>query len=303
MAIFLPTAVKETFGHKAGAKPRRADAPPRIVLHTTETDRLPGYKKGKSAPHFTVGVGDPGSLKHEPPGVVRLWQHVSIDRTARALRHPSGTPETNHMGAHCVQIEIVTYVGDQSNHGIVGNKGKFPPPLTEALAGLVREILLAVHDINIDEFPTLWSATNSLGSDARQRMTAKQWEQFNGICGHQHVPNNSHWDPGAFDIKTFVNLMKSESSGSGAIPAPPTDDLAEWPLLFEEGDRDLQVSVIRGILQTLGYGDFTPSDLYNSKVADAVLAFQKEERIRVDGIWGPETHGSAQARVDVELQR
>lgn len=303
MAIFLPTAVKETFGRKAGAKPRRAAAPSRIVLHTTETDRLPGYKKGGSAPHLTVGVGDPGSLKHEPPGVVRLWQHVSLDRTARALKHPSGTPETNHMGAHCVQIEIVTYVGDQPNHGIVGNKGKLPPPLTEALAGVVREVLLAVGDMDIDEFPALWSATNSSGSDAVQRMTARQWEQFNGICGHQHVPDNSHWDPGAFDIKTFVKLVKSESSGSGAVPAPLPEDRAEWPLLFEEGDRDLQVSVIRGILQALGYGDFTPSDLYNSKVANAVLAFQEKEKIRVDGIWGPETHSSAQARLDVELQR
>jgi hypothetical protein len=28
-------------------------------------------------------------------------------------------------------------------------------------------------------------------------MSKSIWEQFNGVCGHQHVPENKHWDPGA----------------------------------------------------------------------------------------------------------
>lgn len=300
MTGFLSTASRMTFG-RTGRRPRRADAPSRLVLHTTETDRLPSYRNGGSAPHFTIGVGHPGSLRHEPPGAVRVWQHVPLDRTARALRHDG--PETNHMGAHCIQIEIVTYVGDQRPHGIVGNKGKFPTPLTEALAGLVREILDAVPDIDIDQFPALWSSSNAASASAPQRMSAAEWERFNGICGHQHVPGNTHWDPGAFDIEAFVQLVKGRTTGSGAGGPGDVTDLATWPLLFEDGDRDPQVAVIRGVLQALGYGEFSSSEAYNTKVTEAVLAFQTDERIRIDGIWGPETHAAAEARLDVILRR
>jgi hypothetical protein len=208
------------------------------------------------------------------------------------------------MGAHCVQIECVTYIGDQLDHGIVGNKGKLPAPLTAALAGLIREITAALGGIDVSVFPQLWSSSGAYGSNAPQRLTDGQWEGFNGICGHQHVPNNTHWDPGAFDIKAFAKLLGRDSSGSGAIQAGiPSPPLADWPLLFEEGDRDEQVRIIRGVLQTLGYGNFAPSDLYNPKVADAVTALQRAERITVDGIWGPETHSHARARLDTALQR
>ncbi len=304
MAIFLPTAQKETFPGKSGSVPRREDAPSRIVLHTTETNRLPGYRGGKAAPHFTIGVGHPGSLPGEQMGVVRVWQHISLDRTAYALRHPRRTPETNHMGAHCIQIECVTYIGDQPDRGIVGNKGNLPPPLTDALAGLVREIAAALGGINIDEYPETWSSSGSYGVGARQRMTNRQWEAFNGICGHQHVPNNTHWDPGALDIRSFVRLVGSDSAGSGATSVVSDGPSEEgWPLLFEEGDRDEQVVIIRGILQALGYGEFSPSELYNATVAAGVKRLQTDEGITVDGIWGPQTHSYARARLNAKLDR
>lgn len=304
MPIFLPTAEKKTFRGISGSKPRRPDAPSRIVIHTTETNQLPGYGSGASAPHFTLGVGDPGSLTKEPLGAVRLWQHISLDRTARSLRHPPGTPETNHMGAHCVQIECVTYIGDQRAHGIVGNKGKLPDPLRDALAGLVREVITTLGDINLAEFPKLWSATNSHGAEAKQRFTDDEWENFNGICGHEHVPHNTHWDPGAFDVKGFLKLVNSGSAGILATPSVGVEPaIPDWPLLLERGDRSPQVQLVRGLLQTLGYGDFDPSDLYTDKVADAVTTFQKSEKIIIDGIWGPQTHSHARAKIDSELQR
>lgn len=302
--MFLPTAQKRTFSGKSGSVPRRRDAPSRIVIHTTETNQLPGYNGGRSAPHFTIGVGDPGSLTREPLGAVRVWQHVSLDRTAYALKHPRGTPETNHMGAHCIQIECVTYVGDQPDHGIVGNRGNLPAALTIALAGLVREIITTVGDINTSDLPELWSATRSSGPNAKQRLTSRQWERFNGICGHQHVPNNSHWDPGAFDITGFIGLVQGASNGSGATaPTPSVSSTVDWPMLFEEGDRGPHVVTIRSVLQALGHGDFSITDLYNPKVAEAVTALQKEEKITVDGIWGPETHSHARARIAAELER
>ena len=301
MSIFLPIAEKKTYADHAGRTPRRADAPSRIVIHTTETARLPGYRHGSVAPHFTIGVGHAGSLPNEEPGEVRIWQHISLDRTASALRHNKGTIETNHMGAHCVQIECITYIGDQKKAGIVGNKGKFPEALSKALAGLVKEITDALGDININVFPESWSSSGSYGEDAPQRLTDDEWEGFNGICGHEHVPNNTHWDPGAFDIKgllAFIGSGAAVTAGSAktadsttkatASPPPPAA-----PGLFRVGDSHPRVGLICGVIQALGYGDLSSDGLYDSAVAAAVERFQGDVGASVDGIWGPQTHGLA----------
>lgn len=41
----------------------------------------------------------------------------------------------------------------------------------------------------------------------------------------------------------------------------------------------------------------------SDKVVDAVVDFQKSERILVDGIWGPQIHSHARARIEAELVR
>jgi len=298
MSIFLPIAEKSTFPDKSGRVPRRSDAPSRIVIHTTETARLPGYRDGSVAPHFTIGVGDPGSLPNEKSGKVRIWQHISLDRTASALKHKRGTIETNHMGAHCIQIECITYIGDQDEAGIVGNKGKFPKALSKALAGLVDEITRALGDINISIYPESWSASGSYGEKASQRLTETEWESFNGICGHEHVPNNTHWDPGAFDIEELLGYIGSERIPDAQLP----DEGPETPHFFHAGDADPRVRLICGVVQALGYGDLAADDLYDTDVANAVEALQEGLGATVDGIWGPDTHRLAVAELTRQLQ-
>jgi hypothetical protein len=302
MSIFLPIAEKRTYPDKSGRVPRRRDAPSRIVIHTTETARLPGYREGSVAPHFTIGVGDPGSLPNEESGRVRIWQHISLDRTASALRHNPGTIETNHMGAHCIQIECITYIGDQEAAGIVGNKGNFPKALSKALAGLVGEITAALGDININIHPEKWSASGSYGEKASQRLSEKEWENFNGICGHEHVPNNTHWDPGAFDIEEFKGYLGSQRQpGAGrehVDPAAPAPDVLQ---LFHVGDSDPRVRLICGVVQALGYGDLTDDDLYDSAAGAAVERLQADLGAAADGIWGPQTHALVRAELTRQL--
>jgi hypothetical protein len=299
MSIFLPIAEKKTYDGRTGRVPRRADAPSRIVIHTTETARLPGYREGSVAPHFTIGVGDAGSLPNEEPGKVRIWQHISLDRTASALRHNPGTIETNHMGAHCIQIECITYIGDQDTAGIVGNKGKFPRALSKALAGLVQEITGALGDIDLGIYPERWSANGSYGAQAAQRLTEQEWENFNGICGHEHVPNNKHWDPGAFDIEEFIGYIHTDTASADASAAvtPPLES-NDMPQLFHVGDSDPRVELICGVVQALGYGDLSADELYDSAVAAAVENLQEDVGATVDGIWGPRTHALAMARLE-----
>lgn len=212
MTMFLGIAEKKEFG-RAGEAPRRGEAPARLVLHTTETRSLPAYS---SPPHLTVAVGHPDSMPSLTAGEVRVWQHVSLDRTAYALLHPSGTEETNHMGSHCVQIEIVTCVADQPGAGVVGNRGRIPASLMQAVAGVVAAVLEAVPGIDPSVRPATskWSDVGSFGASASQRFSVQEWREFNGICGHQHVPANAHWDPGAFDIDTLSGLVAGSRTSS-----------------------------------------------------------------------------------------
>lgn len=321
MAVWLDTATRKQ--QVRGYRPRRRDAPPRIVLHTTETPSLPGYRGGKSAPHFTVGVGHPESIRKLSSGAVRVWQHFPINQTSRALRGAPKPTETNHMGSNCIQIEMITYVGDTPSRP--GNRGRLPLPLMEAVADVVRFIASEIPDIDIDSYPepSRWRASGGYGLNAPQRFGVKEWERFNGICGHQHVPYNTHWDPGGFDIEGFVRLVKGErpspqakavkrSKTKGAAPLTAKKGTAAaagqpaqngWPTLLRRNDRGREVRVIRAVLQGLGYGELGKSEYFSDKLDRAVREFQGAEAISVDGIWGPETHRHAEGRIAVELSR
>lgn len=305
MAQFLDIAQKKVFGDLTGAKPRRKDAPARLVLHTTETKGLPNYA---SPPHFTIGVGHPGSIPSLEDGQVKIWQHVSLDRTAYALAHPKKTEETNHMGSHCIQIEMITYVGDIPKAHIVGNKGKLPASLMKAAAELVREIIGVVPEIPLKApEPNKWSSRGSAGTKAKQRMTPAEWRAFSGICGHEHVPANKHWDPGALDITRFIELVSGGAApaavAAAVSPAPAPPSMSGWPKVLHLNDRDKKVVVVRGILQALGFGNLADGDLYNAEVESAVREMQKDFDIGRDGKWGPESHKMALAQLEIALAR
>jgi hypothetical protein len=48
------------------------------------------------------------------------------------------------------------------------------------------------------------------------RMTPQQFARYEGVCGHQHVPENDHGDPGLFPIGRYLALA--------FLPVPEEDD-------------------------------------------------------------------------------
>jgi hypothetical protein len=42
-------------------------------------------------------------------------------------------------------------------------------------------------------------------------MKPDEWKMFSGWCGHQHVPNNDHTDPGAIDIDSLMDKITNNS--------------------------------------------------------------------------------------------
>lgn len=189
-------------------------APCKLVLHSTEGAGFPSaavYRDGQSAPHVTV----------DPWGPSRSWrQHYPLTEAAWALK-ASAAVSTNTMGA--VQVEIIGTC--DARNGALG--GQYVPGLAgDDLAYLIGLLRYLASEAGIPwQAPGLrWIAyPQSYGTAASQRLSPAAWTAYRGLIGHQHVPGNSHGDPGSIPIATWLAV--------GAPTAPPTeeDDMALLP--------------------------------------------------------------------------
>ena len=162
-----------------------------IVLHSTEGDGYPSattYRQGRSAPHFTIDVRGRTCRQHYPL-TVGAW----------ALQAPAGVA-TNSGGA--IQIEIIgTCAGAAGVQSVL----TFTDADLAYLAGLLRTIAAATG------IPLVTSARwvaypASYGNKQGQRLLPGQWASYRGVLGHQHVPGNTHGDPGNFPITRLLQI-------------------------------------------------------------------------------------------------
>lgn len=162
--------------------PQDRSYPPRLVLHTTEGGgtiaALFAYYHGSTFwPHFTADL-----TRHQ------LAQHIPFSRGGRALSHSTST-QTND--ANCIQVEIIGHAAQAALWPVADVEW-----LGRALAGVLNTLGIRRSG------PTF--VAGGAGFGAPQRMTEGAWRVFNGVCGHQHVPENDHWDPGAFNLAAFL---------------------------------------------------------------------------------------------------
>lgn len=195
-----------------------------VVWHSTESRSLPSYQGGGNAPNFTA-VPD---FKNK-----RLvwYQHFDFDTSSRALRNLAGGVETNT--ANACQVEIVgTCDTKNSTTWRLGGRtykagvdylfmGDLPSWAIRDLAAFVKWTHEA-HTVRLDA-PSLWkSYPSSYGTRAQNgiRMTNSQWRNFYGHCGHQHVPENDHGDPGEFPMEAILNLARGVTTGKEEVEVP-----------------------------------------------------------------------------------
>jgi hypothetical protein len=175
---WYPAASRTINGTSAGPY---SGGPFKGVLHTTEgsgsSGAIAAFKSSGSWPHFLVG----------PEGVV--WQFIDTVSAARALRNLAGGVETNRDSA--IQIEIVGFAGQPTAH---------PPAQLDALRKLMRWVE-ATHGVKpvgpgrpfADRYGQTWL-----------RFDNATWDSFDAWCGHCHVSEQDHWDPGAIDIAALL---------------------------------------------------------------------------------------------------
>ena len=177
MDLWMPEADRSiTFDLDGGSM---IGGPPRGVIHTTETLSMPSYlKKGSDgvfrpdAPHFTVTRDG------------KIFQHYPINRACRALRNYAGGVQTNRDGDFCIQIEVVGYARQTT----------WPEVQINAV---LRVMAFAKQQAGIPmALPLEFGNGSEYGFFNPLELTNDEWVHFTGWCGHQHVPENTHWDPG-----------------------------------------------------------------------------------------------------------
>ena len=164
-------------------------ANPKLVIHTTETPPTwtPSYPY---PPHLTVNLLDAS----------RIWQHVTLDKGAYAMK--SASPESpNYEAGATYQIEHTGYAADTPGQ---------PDIWYENLA---REVVWFHKNKGVPLRYADFTGSDGYG-EWPGRMSQAEFKAFSGVCGHQHAPSpNAHWDPGNLDVaklKRFVDELMGE---------------------------------------------------------------------------------------------
>lgn len=195
------------------------------VLHTTEGVGLSNYDSGSMAPNLTA-VTDFANKR------LRWYQHFDIDRSSRALQNLAGGVQTNTLNVTQVELEGTCDYSKRTSWGsrVVGKDyiywGDPPDWALRDLADFLRWLNVN-HSVPLTG-PAMWL---TYGPDSRRpgvtpasygaspaRMSFSQWEAFKGVCGHEHVPENDHGDPGSLPFAKLIALAKGQT--------PPEDDVA-----------------------------------------------------------------------------
>jgi hypothetical protein len=186
-----------------------------VVWHTTEGRTLPSYNGGSEAPNFTA-LPDFAAKK------LRWYQHFDFDTSSRALVNKAGGVETNTLNA--VQIELVGTCDPATHQEWAGKEHLYTPNLPTWVIEQLGDFAAwanANHGVPLTSGVTFRPYPSSYGNSP-VRMTSAQWEGFKGHCGHQHVPENDHGDPGAFPIAAILSAAKGTDNTGDTTVANPT---------------------------------------------------------------------------------
>jgi hypothetical protein len=259
-ALWHPKAVRRIHIDAGGFE----DGGRKLVWHTTEGTSLPDY--GGSSPHFTLDPADG-----------RLWQHIPLNRAARALM--AGGPNFWNT----VQVELIGY----ADTALAERRGtpdravaNWPDRHYDAIAELARwiETNFGVPRRCSVEFTTHTAHLASL--DAVRR--------YAGHLGHQHVTGNEHWDPGLLKIKRVLAVSAAATLASTA----PRD--------LGRGDRGEDVKALQSLLVKRGYRLLRPqvNGAFGRETEACVVHFQWKHGLHVDGVVGEGTRHALGLEVD-----
>ncbi|MFC5802816.1 peptidoglycan-binding protein [Streptomyces formicae] len=262
------------------------------VVHTTEGRTLPSYSDGAMAPTVT-GVPDFTAKK------IRWYQHYDVDESARALANKLGGVQTNQ--ANAFQIELVGTCDDKKKTSWDGkNAGVdyiYWPAAPDWALAEVAWLVRWLHDYHGVPLTCVknWIA---YGKDTRRpgitpasygaspaRMSFTQWQKFTGWCGHQHVPENDHGDPGSMNFARVIELAREAGANPPApkppapVPARPKYEPFPGAAFFRSGQRSPIIAAMHKRLVAEGcnrYRSHANSDLWGSGDEASYASWQRK---------------------------
>lgn len=193
-------------------------APPKGVGHTTEggwASAMSVFRR-RYAPHFMVGRDN---------GRVRIVQFCPLGQISAALKNRAGGVATNY--AVRAQIELVGFSRR--------NRWRADPGVMAAYAAL----LFALRD----------AAGIPLSHIANLSRNGSVWTRSSAWFDHAGVPENEHWDMGAFDwpaaLKQAATFAPVLNIGEKPSPKPPPVNRARYRICYWQ--RGLPKAVCRDV--------------------------------------------------------
>lgn len=256
----------------------------KLVIHSTETSGWPSYDGGSVAPHLTARADFVEKRL--------VWrQHFDLGHWARALRNATGGVETNKDSV--AQIEIVGTCNRKWSGGKTLEMWDLPDWALRDLATFVRWLRFG-HGLKMNA-PSVW--TRYPGND-EARMSFAMWRAFKGVCGHLHVPENTHGDPGDFPIQDLLERAGDEVAltekqtvdavekalrrniainTNGATPTVETISVADGLRMTDE-KLDALLAVVRGLGQSVAMLTVNSEEVeqHLGRMADAVAALSEQ---------------------------
>jgi hypothetical protein len=175
----------------------------KVVLHTTETprgslDTVRNLWRGKN----NWGRG----LCHVLVDGARRVQCLPLDVNAYTLENKPGGIDPNRSG-HTIQVEVVGYAEqgwDDETYQSVGE--------------LIGDLMTAGLRLDLDQCPRFLGPADQAYLAtylSANRLVIVDWPGFNGICGHQHIKEQAHWDPGPIDIHRLCEIARHHCQPEG----------------------------------------------------------------------------------------
>lgn len=198
-----------------------------MVWHSTEGFTWPGYDGGAKAPHITAKP-DFAAKK------LRYRQHFANEHSSRALQNLPGGVTTNTNNAF--QIELVGTCDDAYKVSWGTKKAgvdyiHWPTAPDWAL----KELALLVKYLNTKfglpmRTTVTWAAYKSPGGLTKNvRLSGAAFQSYTGHLGHQHVPENTHGDPGSLQMQRILDYAKGTAVTNPTPPTAPTAPVTTTP--------------------------------------------------------------------------
>ena len=197
-----------------------------LVLHTTETAGMPGFRDGDVAPHYVYAPQ------------TREWTRLAEyeDGYVGTLKgHTTG----GHGNCKAFQVEIIGY----SNSSYSPWVGDFTTENYQDLADFVRwaRDRYGIEDAVVPEPLGGWL----YGVNSPYRLTDQEWADFSGLTAHGGVPRNTHWDTGVLNLELIHDL--AVGTEPPVEPPDPGDDV-DYRTVKNVPDANWARTVVDGML-------------------------------------------------------